>query len=153
MSSPLRLWPPGSPRARHEVTLAADASFERLGPGRRVEFAPIRADFQSLLPRPGGKRPSMRGDVFPVIRGMLEDSWTVARSAQPEVIVAHEKSLAAPHLSEKLGVPHVRALTVPMLTPTREFPLPGHRPTQPRRSTQPRELPPRRYVDSALCGV
>jgi sterol 3beta-glucosyltransferase len=109
----------------HEVTLAADAGFERLAPGGRVEFAPIRADFRSLLPRPGRKRPSVRGEVFPVIRGMLEDSWTVAQSRRPEVIVAHQKTLAAPHLAERLGIPHVQALTVPMLTPTREFPLPS----------------------------
>jgi sterol 3beta-glucosyltransferase len=109
----------------HEVTLAADAGFEPLAPGGRVEFAPIRADFRSLLPRPGRKRPSVRGEVFPVIRGMLEDSWTVAQSRRPEVIVAHQKTLAAPHLAEKLGIPHVQALTVPMLTPTRAFPLPG----------------------------
>ena len=109
----------------HAVTLAADAGFERLAPGAPVEFAPIRADFQSLISMPERKRPSLRGEVFPVIRAMLEDSWTVARSTQPEVIVAHQKSLAAPHLAEKLGVPHVQALTVPMLTPTREFPLPG----------------------------
>jgi sterol 3beta-glucosyltransferase len=111
-------------RRGHTVTLAADAGFERLAPDSPVEFAPIRADFQSLVPTPKRKRPSLRGEVFPVIRSMLEDSWTVARSNQPEVIVAHEKSLAAPHLAEKLGVPHVQALTVPMLTPTREFPLP-----------------------------
>jgi sterol 3beta-glucosyltransferase len=109
----------------HTVTLTADAGFERLAPGVPVEFRPIRADFQSLLPTPDRKRPSIRGQVFPVIRGMLEDSWTVARSTQPDVIVAHQKSLAAPHLAEKLGVSHIQALTVPMLTPTREFPLPG----------------------------
>lgn len=109
----------------HTVTLTADAGFERLAPGAPVEFRPIRADFQSLVPTPERKRPSLRGEVFPVIQGMLEDSWTVAKSTQPDVIVAHQKSLAAPHLAEKLGVPHVRALTVPMLTPTREFPLPG----------------------------
>jgi sterol 3beta-glucosyltransferase len=109
----------------HAVTLTADAGFERLAPGAPVDFAPIRADFQSLVPTPERKRPSLRDEVFPVIRGMLEDSWTVARSRQPEVIVAHQKSLAAPHLAEKLDIPHVQALTVPMLTPTREFPLPG----------------------------
>jgi sterol 3beta-glucosyltransferase len=109
----------------HIVTLTADAGFERLAPGGPVDFAPIRADFQSMVPTPERKRPSLRGEVFPVIRGMLEDSWTVARSTQPQVIIAHEKSLAAPHLAEKLDIPHVQALTVPMLTPTREFPLPG----------------------------
>jgi sterol 3beta-glucosyltransferase len=112
-------------RRGHTVTLTADAGFERLAPDTPVEFAPIRADFQSLVPTPERKRLSLRGEVFPVMRSMLEDSWTVARSRQPEVIVAHQKSLAAPHLAEKLGVPHVQALTVPMLTPTREFPLPG----------------------------
>ena len=109
----------------HAVTLAADAGFERLAPGAEVEFAPIRADFQSLLPTPGGGRPSLRNDVFPVMRGMIEDSWTVAKTGRPDVIVAHEKTLAAPHIAEKLAIPHVRALTVPMLTPTREFPLPA----------------------------
>jgi len=109
----------------HRVTLAADRSFERLAPGRGVEFAPIRANFQSLLPRPGGKRLSLRGQVFPVIQGMLEDSWTVARTVRPEAIVAHQKTLAAAHIAEKLRIPHVQALTVPMLTPTREFPLPA----------------------------
>jgi sterol 3beta-glucosyltransferase len=112
-------------RRGHTVTLTADAGFERLAPDHPVEFAPIRADFQSLVPTAERKRPSLRGEVFPVMRSMLEDSWTVARSRQPEVIVAHQKLLAAPHLAEKLDIPYVQALTVPMLTPTREFPLPG----------------------------
>jgi sterol 3beta-glucosyltransferase len=109
----------------HGVTLAADAGFETLTAGGGVHFAPIRADFQSLLPTPERKRPSLRGEVFPVIRGMLEDSWRVAQAGRPELIVAHQKTLAAPHVAETLGVPHVQALTVPMLTPTREFPLPA----------------------------
>jgi sterol 3beta-glucosyltransferase len=109
----------------HRVTFAADAGFESLAPGDGVEFAPIRADFQSLLPTPEGKRPSVRDDVFPVMRGMLEDSWAVAKARQPDAIVAHDKTLAAPHIAERLGIPHVRALAVPMLTPTREFPLPA----------------------------
>jgi len=109
----------------HGVVLAADAGFERLAPGGGVAFAPIRADFRSLLPTPGRKRPSLRREAFPLIRGMLEDAWTVARDVRPDVIVAHQKSLAAAHLAERLGIPHVQALTVPMLTPTREFPLPA----------------------------
>jgi sterol 3beta-glucosyltransferase len=109
----------------HAVTLAADAGFERLAPGSGVEFAPIRADFQSLLPKPGAKRRPSRSDVFRVMGGMIEDSWTVAKTGGPDVIVAHQKTLAAPHIAEKLGIPHLQALTVPMLTPTREFPLPA----------------------------
>jgi sterol 3beta-glucosyltransferase len=52
-------------------------------------------------------------------------SATGARSRQPAFIVAHQKSLAAPHLAEALDIPHVRALAVPMLTPTRAFAVPG----------------------------
>ena len=109
----------------HDVTLTADAAFAQLGATNEVEFAPIHADFRALMPKSEGGRPSLRDDVFPVIRGMLEDSWAVAKMTRPQMIVAHDKTLAAPHLAEKLGIPHVRALTIPMLTPTREFPLPG----------------------------
>jgi sterol 3beta-glucosyltransferase len=110
----------------HAVTFAADARFSKLAPGDdEVTFAPIRADFRSLLPTPDKKKPSLRQDVFPVMRGMLEDSWTVAKAHPPDVIVAHEKTLAAPHIAERLGIPHVQALTIPMLTPTRAFPVPG----------------------------
>ena len=109
----------------HEVVLAADAAFGHLAPNGPVRFEPIRADFQSLVPTPEGKKPSLRGDVFPVIRNLLADSSRVAQAERPGLIVAHEKTLAAPHIAEKLGIPHVQALTVPMLTPTRAFPLPG----------------------------
>ncbi len=112
-------------RRGHAVTLVADAEFERLTPGEKVDFEAIRADFHSLLPTPERKRPSIRGDVLPVIQGMLEDCWIAARAVRPEIIVAHQKTLAAPHLAERLGIPHVRALTVPMLTPTRAFAVPG----------------------------
>ena len=110
----------------HTVTFATDARFSELAPGDDgVRFAPIRADFRSLLPTPDRKKLSLRKDVFPVIQGMLEDSWTVAKAHPPDTIVAHQKTLAAPHVAEKLRIPHVQALTVPMLTPTRAFPLPG----------------------------
>jgi sterol 3beta-glucosyltransferase len=108
----------------HAVTFTADANFAWLAPGDGVEFAPIRADFQSLLPTPDRKRPS-RDDVFRVMGGMIEDSWATAKTRRPEAIVAHQKTLAAPHIAEKLGSSHVQALAVPMLTPTREFPMPA----------------------------
>jgi sterol 3beta-glucosyltransferase len=106
-------------------TVTADSGFERLAPAGPVEFAPIRADFRSLLPpTPARSRPSLRGEVFPAIQGMLEDSWAVARSRQPEVIVAPEVA-GGSSPGRKLDIPYIQALTVPMLTPTREFPLPG----------------------------
>ena len=60
-----------------------------------------------------------------MIRGMLEDSWTVAKAYRPDAIVAHQKTLAAPHVAEKLGIPHVQALTVPMLRRPARFRCPA----------------------------
>jgi hypothetical protein len=40
----------GLARRGHTVTLTADAGYERLAPDSPVELAPIRADFQSLVP-------------------------------------------------------------------------------------------------------
>ena len=37
----------------------------------------------------------------------------------------HPKTLAGPHLAERLGVPALVAAAVPMLSPTRAFPVPG----------------------------
>jgi sterol 3beta-glucosyltransferase len=37
-------------KSGHTVTLAADAGFEPLAPGGRIEFAPIGDDFHSLIP-------------------------------------------------------------------------------------------------------
>jgi UDP:flavonoid glycosyltransferase YjiC (YdhE family) len=48
----------------HGVTLAADAGFERLPAGGGARFAPIRADFQSLLPTPERKRPRFVARCF-----------------------------------------------------------------------------------------
>jgi sterol 3beta-glucosyltransferase len=111
-------------RRGHDATLAADGAFEALLPEGRVRYAPIRADFRALVPGPGRRRPSAR-DAFAVIRHMLEDSWEVARATRPEAIVAHQKTLGAAHVAQRLGAPHLQALTVPMLTPTRAFPVPG----------------------------
>jgi sterol 3beta-glucosyltransferase len=41
------------------------------------------------------------------------------------VVVHHPKVLTAPAVAQALGVPHVVAEAVPVLTPTRQFPAPG----------------------------
>ena len=42
-----------------------------------------------------------------------------------DVLVCHPKTLAGPHLAEKLGIPCFLALPVPSLVPTQAFPAPG----------------------------
>ena len=65
----------------------------------------------------------MRKVAAPMIRRMLDDAWVAAQDT--DAIVHHPKTLAGPHLSERLGVPAYAACAVPMLTPTRAFPVPG----------------------------
>ena len=55
----------------HEVTIAADGGFDRHAPGG-VGFAPIRAEFHIRLPTPERKRLSLPGDVFPVMRSLVD---------------------------------------------------------------------------------
>ncbi|WP_433555547.1 glycosyltransferase [Pseudonocardia xinjiangensis] len=50
---------------------------------------------------------------------------TTGRGVGADVVVHNGQIIAAPHIAEKLGVPAVLALTVPMYVPTREFPWPG----------------------------
>ncbi|MDA0159511.1 glycosyltransferase [Solirubrobacter ginsenosidimutans] len=119
--------------AGHDVTLAANAEFEAFARAYGVPFSPLRADYLTLADTPEG-RAALKGNPLtasrrmrklaaPMIRRMLDDAWVAAQDT--DAIVHHPKSLAGPHLSERLGVPAYAACAVPMLTPTRAFPVPG----------------------------
>ncbi len=55
----------------------------------------------------------------------LEDCWSVARDAGADVVVHNGQVIAGQHVAERLGIPAVLALPIPMYVPTREFPWPG----------------------------
>jgi sterol 3beta-glucosyltransferase len=50
---------------------------------------------------------------------------TAALEYEPDVIVAHPKILSTPIAADRLGIPHIMAEIVPVVTPTRAFPAPG----------------------------
>jgi sterol 3beta-glucosyltransferase len=119
--------------AGHDVTLAANAEFRPLVDAYRVPFAPMRADYLALADTPEGREAlegnrlaatrRMRAVTQPMVRRMLDDAWRAAQDT--DAIVYHPKTLAGPHLSERLGVPAYAATPVPVLSPTRAFPVPG----------------------------
>jgi len=119
--------------AGHDVTLAANAEFRPLVQAYRVPFEPLRADFLALADTDDGRDAlqggrlgaarRMRAVAAPMLRRMLDDAWRAAQDV--DAIVYHPKTLAGPHLSERLGVPATVAVPAPVLTPTRAFPLPG----------------------------
>jgi sterol 3beta-glucosyltransferase len=58
------------------------------------------------------------------MRTLLDEEWNAVRSFAPDVIVYHPKSIAAPHMAEKLGKPCILASPLPGFTPTSAFPSP-----------------------------
>ena len=53
---------------------------------------------------------------------MIEDAWNAAEEVQPDLIMYHPKAMAGPHIAEKLGIPRIMSVPLPIFTPTAEFP-------------------------------
>jgi UDP:flavonoid glycosyltransferase YjiC (YdhE family) len=119
----------------HEVELAAPEPFASFVEARGVRFAPLPGGFLALLDTPEGKAAVAGGQGFsaglklvghakPLMRRLLDDEWNAARGFGPDVIVHHPKSLASPHIAERLGIPAILASPLPGFTPTAAFPSP-----------------------------
>ncbi|SHE88403.1 sterol 3beta-glucosyltransferase [Desulfacinum infernum DSM 9756] len=67
----------------------------------------------------------MARQVGPLQRTLVRDGWVVAKSAAPDLIVFHPKVFGGPHYAEKLGVPAVLALPIPLFVPTAARPSMG----------------------------
>lgn len=124
-------------KAGHEAVLAAPELFEAFVTGYGVRFAALD-DGPMRLMDTSGVREAMQGGVRARVAlarqmpklfgGLLEDAWAVASRGAgtgAEVVVHNGQVLAGQHVAEKLGVPAVLALPIPMYVPTREFPWPG----------------------------
>lgn len=78
----------------------------------------------------GGLRARLRqARIMPAMfTQVLADCWAVAShgaGAGADVVVHNGQILAGQHVAEKLGIPAVLALPIPMYVPTKEFPWPG----------------------------
>lgn len=125
----------GLMRRGHEVQLAAPEQFAGFVAGHGVAFAALPGDFLALLDTPEGKAAVAGGQGFsagfkllkhvrPLMRQLLDREWQAAREFAPDLLVYHPKSIAAPHLAERLGIPTVLASPLPGFTPTAAFPSP-----------------------------
>ncbi|WP_199757505.1 glycosyltransferase [Micromonospora sp. Llam0] len=126
--------------AGHDVTLATCARFRSFVTDHGVAYGHLGDEILQLLDSAAGRAAmedttgllgSIKTNIRlarqanPINRGLLADVWQAARQADPEVIVYHPKALAGPHVAEKLGVPAVQALAVPMSVATGDFPMIG----------------------------
>jgi sterol 3beta-glucosyltransferase len=124
----------GLGRAGYDVTVGADPNFRSFVTSWGVGFAPIRADFQAFFASPEGKalmannRPRLRllrgmpPAVMTMRQHMLEDAWQAVRGA--DAVIYHPRVLGAYDAVEKRGVPAILLELLPLLAPTRAFPLP-----------------------------
>jgi sterol 3beta-glucosyltransferase len=121
----------GLQAAGHELTLATGELFAPMVQAYGLPFAPLDDEMIRLTETPAGKEIMQKGGsmkaiklVQPMIARMLRDAWAVAQAYQPEVIVYHPKTLSGYHIGQKLGVPAILSMVLPMYTPTRAFPIP-----------------------------
>lgn len=130
----------GLQAAGHSVTLNTSSSFESFISKHGLNYGYMSNDFIEFVESASGKEAmESGGNAFGLVKSMLQtikksqeitrqillDSWKTAQEMQPDLIIYHPKSIGGPHMAEKLGIPAVLALPVPVLVPTDEFIAPG----------------------------
>jgi sterol 3beta-glucosyltransferase len=125
----------------HDAVLAAPHRYDEFVRGNGVRFAGVDDGPMRLMDRgSAADGDSVVDDValgglsgkLAVAKQMpglfartLEDCWSVAQDAGADVVVHNGQVIAGQHVAERLGIPAVLALPLPMYVPTREFPWPG----------------------------
>lgn len=124
--------------AGHEAVLTAPQRFAGFAAEHGVPFASVDDGPMRLMDDPavagavieGGARARLRQvrTMPAMFTQLLADCWAVAShgaGAGADVVVHNGQIIAGQHVAEKLGIPAVLALPIPMYVPTREFPWPG----------------------------
>lgn len=130
----------GLKNAGHAVTLCSAGRYESWAAQHGIAFAPAsdalldlmdteegRAAFEGATGVIGAMRAGLKlaNVVKPINWQVMSDCWAAAKKAAPDLILYHPKSMAAPHIAEKLGVPAIMAVLQPMFVPTTAFPVAG----------------------------
>lgn len=117
----------GLARAGHEPLLAAPRRLTEHAAYQCVPVAPLDDGIFTLQEEVAGKgaRASVTAarSARPLLRRWLDDVATLQDSGA-DVVVYAPKSLGAHHLADRLGVPSMAALPVPLFSPTARFPSP-----------------------------
>lgn len=118
----------GLQAAGYDVTLATEAGFAGFVEERGLHFAPLHSELLSMLQSRAGKalvagkggQFKLLRQIWPMLRRMLDDEWALAQDA--DMVIYHPKALGGHSIAEKLGIPGVLALPLPLYSPTRAFP-------------------------------
>ncbi len=113
--------------AGHEVHLAVPDNSGVDLPA--VPTVPLDIDFARLTAGQGvsplAAARAMKTTVRPAMRQLLTAAVRAVLEVRPDVVIYHPKVLTAPHAAEAVGAACVVVETVPTLTASRAFPMPG----------------------------
>lgn len=119
----------------HAVTVLAPEQFAELAAEHGVPLAPLPGDFLALLDTKEAKQAVAGSEglgagfkllkhMRPLQDALLRAEWSAMQALAPELIVYHPKSIAAPHIAERLAYASILAAPLPGFTPTSAFPSP-----------------------------
>lgn len=120
----------GLQQAGHDVHLATAAPFAEFVRGNGLEFVPLTGKFLELMETRSGKAAfsgkanalKLFREAKPIMRQLLDESWQAAGDA--DAVIYHPKAMAGYSIAEKLGIPGILAVPLPLYSPTRAFPSP-----------------------------
>ncbi|MGB3789307.1 MAG: glycosyltransferase [Phormidesmis sp.] len=117
----------GLQREGFAVTIGTDSAFSTLAIDHGISFAPVRTPFVQMARTAAGKA-ALTGkksfdlkQIKPLLRQMMDDAWAIAQQVKPDMVIYHPKSLAGYHIADKLGVPGILAIALPLYSPTGDF--------------------------------
>jgi sterol 3beta-glucosyltransferase len=126
----------GLKSAGHSVTVCTCSSFEPFITRHGLNYGYMNNDFIKLVDSEAGREAMESGNnIFGLLKSMVtlmkeakalnrvmfNDAWEAAQAANPDIVIFHPKALAGSHIAEKLGVPAMLAVPVPVIVPTAEF--------------------------------
>jgi sterol 3beta-glucosyltransferase len=121
----------GLQSAGYEVALQTAEAYRSFVEEHGLHYVYMNNDFMELTESKagqaafdGGGKWQLMKMVMPMLRRMLQDEWQAAQDFGPDAIIYHPKSLGGYHLAEKLNIPLLMALALPIYTPTRAYPMP-----------------------------
>jgi sterol 3beta-glucosyltransferase len=130
----------GLKAAGHRVTLCTSSSFEPFICSHGLDYGYMTDELLKLMDSAAGRDAmentnGILGSIKtmirlvkrakPINRQMLKDSWEAAQVAEPDIVLFHPKALGGVHIAEKLDVPVMMAIPLPMIVPTAESPTIG----------------------------
>ncbi|MGF1521839.1 MAG: glycosyltransferase [Leptolyngbyaceae cyanobacterium] len=121
----------------HTVTLCTSSRFESFITAHELNYGYMNDEMLQFMDSAQGREVmedatnlweiikvtrNLSKQVAPLQHQMLRDSWHTAQAADPDLILFHPKTYGGPHIAEKLGIPAILAVPLPMLVPTAEHP-------------------------------